>query len=83
MNKTKTRDPDGIWTDNMGYVRALNLSPDTEIVVRGKTLRAGDVPYVAYTLSCNHSGRGIAIAKEDVLFCATCSKNSFVVRVIG
>lgn len=83
MSKAKTRDPDGIWTDNLGYVKALSLSPDTELVVRGKTLKAKDVPYVAYTLSCGHSGRGIAITNRDVLFCVTCSENSFVVRVVG
>lgn len=70
-----TRFSDSILTDDRGMVRLSELNPQARIKVRGRYIVAKDIPLSAYFLDCNHTGQGIAIAENQIIFCDTCREN--------
>lgn len=75
--------PDSIMTDSGRMVRLTSLGPDDSIRVHGRKVYGRDIPLTVYTLDCGHSGKGVAVAVRDVVFCDECSKTSFVAKARG
>jgi hypothetical protein len=49
----------------------------------GKRVKLTDLPLVAYSLFCGHTGRDYAINKGDLLFCTPCAGNKRVAKILA
>lgn len=75
--------PDSILTDGGRMVRLASLGPNDSIRVGGRKVFGRDIPLTVYTLNCGHTGKGVAVAVRDVVFCDTCSTDGFVAKARG
>jgi hypothetical protein len=85
-SKTDTNErrfPDQVLTDNKGLVRITLMNPEAVLIVQGHKVIVRDIPLSFYTLNCGHTGRGIALSQNDVVFCSECERNEFVARARG
>lgn len=77
--KNQVTTPDLLHTDN-GAVRVLSMNPESVVTIQGRDIKVGQIPLSIYTLECSHMGKGLAVAKGDLLFCDNCSGTSRVVK---
>lgn len=80
---TVRRFPDQILTDDQGMVRVTLLHSDDVITVKGHKITVSDIPVSRYSLRCGHTGHGIALSANDVVFCPECETNEYVVTARG
>lgn len=78
--KQVARYADSILTDNRGLVRLSSLPASATILVRGKRVKAADIPLAVFTLSCGHVDKGIAVKAGDLHFCDACQSLESVVK---
>lgn len=86
MGTTKNKErryPDQIQTDDRGLVSIGSLHPNATIRVHGRRIKASQIPMSFFALKCGHTGKGIALKVNDVVFCEQCGVDQFVSRSRG
>lgn len=86
MGATKNQErryPDQILTDDKGLVSVGALHPNATIRVLGRRIKASQIPMSFFALNCGHTGKGIALKVNDVVFCEKCGVDKSVSRSRG
>ena len=70
-----------VLSKNKDKVRPRNK--EVKRYVDGKPVSLPDFPLVAFTLSCGHSDRQLAIQKGDNIFCTICQEFCRVSKILA
>ena len=79
--KSLSRRGDSGLPKNRNKVRPGNK--EVKRYVDGKPVSLPDFPLVAFTLSCGHSDRQLAIQKSDNIFCTICQELCRVSKILA